>query len=91
MFKHKVNGAKDVALFHQHFCCNFTACFRLQLLHRVPNFCTFLPSNIAIKSIDHCVPKNCSDLGPKMLVKLRAACFATPSATKKKKIHDIDT
>jgi hypothetical protein len=36
--QHKVNAAKDAALFHWHFCWNFTAYFRLQLLHWVPYF-----------------------------------------------------
>ncbi len=47
----KVNCTKDAALFHQHFCRNFTAHFRLQLLHRAPYFGTTLPTDVAIKNI----------------------------------------
>jgi hypothetical protein len=36
----KVNGTKDSVLFQEHFCLNFTAYFRLQLLHNVPYFGT---------------------------------------------------
>jgi hypothetical protein len=49
--QHKVNGAKDAALFHKHSGRNFTACFKLQLLGKAPYFGAFLPIAVAIKSI----------------------------------------
>jgi hypothetical protein len=36
------NGAIDTVLFHQHFCRNFTGCYRLRLLRQAPHFGTFL-------------------------------------------------
>jgi hypothetical protein len=66
----RVNGAKYVALFHQNFFLNFTACFRLHLLHRAPYFGTFLPIVVAVKSIKYYLRKSCSALALKMWMKL---------------------
>jgi hypothetical protein len=57
--QHKVTGAKDVALFHQHFLGNFTEYFRLQLLHRAPYFGASLQNDVAIKSIKNYMRKSC--------------------------------
>jgi hypothetical protein len=41
-----------------------------QILSRVPYFGTFLPNHVAIQSIENDVRKSCSDLAPKVLMKL---------------------
>ncbi len=66
---HKAICAKNAVLLHQHFCWNFTSYFRLQLLHWVPYFDTFLPIVVAIKFIWHYA------LAPKMLLKLTQGVF----------------
>jgi hypothetical protein len=66
----RVNDAKDVALFRQYFFLNFTACFRLHLLHRAPYFGTFLPNVVAVKSIKYYLRKSFSALALKILMKL---------------------
>ncbi len=60
--QHKVNCAKDIVLCHQHFCWNFNAHLRLQLLRRKPYFGTFLPSAVTIKRIRYLLRKSCSTL-----------------------------
>jgi len=61
--QHRVNGAKDALMFHQHFFRNFATCFRLQGLCRAPYFGTFLLNENYLR-------KSCPALAPKMLVKL---------------------
>jgi hypothetical protein len=68
--QHKVNGAKDALLFHQHFCYNFTAYFSLQHFCQASYFDTFLPYAIALEIIENYLRKSCSALVPNMLVKL---------------------
>jgi hypothetical protein len=68
MHLYKVNGTKNAVLFHQHFCQKLTTCFRLQLLHREPNFGTYLPNAVAVKIIRNELRKICSALAPKMLM-----------------------
>jgi len=70
MCQHKVNGAKDAVLFHQHFCSKFTPCFRQQLFYRAPYFGTFWPNAVGIKSIKNYLVKILLALTPKMLVTL---------------------
>jgi len=57
-------------LFHQQFCQNFTAYFRLQLLHRASYFGSFLTNAVTIEIIKNNLRKNCSALVPKMVMQL---------------------
>jgi hypothetical protein len=66
-YQHTINGAKDAALFHQHFSWNFTAYFMLQPFCWAPYFDTFLPNAVSIKSIKNCLRKSCSALAMKCL------------------------
>ncbi len=68
--QHNENGSKDAVLFHQHFCWNLTACFRLELWSTAPYLGTFLPNAVSIKCIKIYLQKNCSVLALKMLIKL---------------------
>jgi hypothetical protein len=69
----KVKGTKDPVLFCQHFCQNFAAYFRLQLLCRAPYFATFSPIAVGVKIIKNYLRQSCSALAIKMLVKLTPA------------------
>ncbi len=70
MRQHKVEDAKDAALFHQHLRWNFTAYLRVQLLHQDTYFGAILPNAVAIKSVENNLRKSCSTLEQKMSVKL---------------------
>jgi len=74
--QHKVNGIKDAVLFHQRLCKNFTAHFRLQLLPQAAYSGTIFPNDVDIKTVIKYLHKSCSEMAPKMLVKLtpRRAC-----------------
>jgi hypothetical protein len=65
--QHKVNGAKDALLFHQHFRRNFPSYFKLHMSTTV--WC-ILSNVVAIKSIKDFMRKSCSTVAPKILVKL---------------------
>jgi hypothetical protein len=47
----EVNGAKDAVLFPQIFCLNFTAYFRLQVLHPVHYFGAFCQMLLLLKAL----------------------------------------
>jgi len=64
--QHKVNDAKDAVLFYQHFCLNFTAYFRLQLLCRVPYFGAFFAKAAYNKNIKNYLRKSSSAFVPTM-------------------------
>jgi hypothetical protein len=68
-----VKDTKDVVQCHQHFCQNFAAYFRLQLLCRAPYFATFSLIAVGVKIIKNYLHKSCSALAMKMLAKLTPA------------------
>jgi hypothetical protein len=66
----KVNGTKDVIPFHQHWCSNFLAYLRLQLLHRALCFGTILPNIVAVERIENYLRKSCPALLTKNVAKI---------------------
>jgi hypothetical protein len=67
--KCKVNGTKYAVLFDKNLHQNFTAYFRLQLLHQAPYFGAILPKAVDIKSILNYLHKSCAVLAAKILEK----------------------